>query len=48
MGKDYRLRKNYYFCLSFFVKIEPSGRLILIKHFITTSGTDFLSSRNVL
>ena len=29
MGKDYRLRKNYYFCRS---QVEPSGGLILIKN----------------
>ena len=48
MGKDYRLKKSYIFVINFFLKVEPSGKLILIKNFITTSGTDFLSSRNVL
>ena len=31
MGKDYQLRKNFFFAFHFFLKIEPSGRLILIK-----------------
>ena len=48
MGIDYRFRKNYFFAFHFFLKVQHSGRLTLIKHFITTSGTDFLSSRNVL
>ena len=30
MGKDYQLRKDYYFVFYFFLKVEPSGRIILI------------------
>ena len=45
MRTDFRFRRNHCFYLSFFSKIEPtilsSGRLILIKRLITTSGTDF-------
>ena len=48
MGMDYQLRKSYAFVFNFFLKVEASGKLILIKNFIATSGTDFLSSRNVL
>ena len=53
MGTDYRFRKNTtVFIFHFFLKVEPtilsSGRLILVKILITTSGTDFSSSRNLL
>ena len=49
MVTDYQFRKKTLFIFHFF-QVEPtilsSGRLILIKNLITTSGTDFSSSRN--
>ena len=52
MGTDYRFRKkNTVFVFNFFLKVEltilSNGRLILIKNLITTSRTDFSSSRNI-
>ena len=48
MGKDYQLRKNYYFIVIFIIifslKEEPSGSLFLQKVIIET---DFSSTRNV-
>ena len=52
MGTDFRFRKNTVFIFHFFLKVEPTilsgGRLILVKNLITTGGTDFSSSRNLL
>ena len=46
------LEKTTVFMFHFFLKIKPRilsrGRLIVIKKFITTSGTDFSSSANLI
>ena len=42
------VERTIVFVFHLFLKVEPSGRLIFIKRFITTSGTDFLSSTIVL
>ena len=49
--KEYLIPRNgkgllIYFCLSFLLKIESRGRIILLKKIITTSGIDFLASEN--
>ena len=34
MGKDYQLRRTIFFVFYFFLKVGPSGRLILIKNLL--------------
>ena len=52
MGTDYRFRKNQCNYFSFLPKsrtnFPSSGRLFIIKTFVTTRGADFSSNRNLL
>ena len=46
------LERTIAFILNFFLKVEPiipsKGRLIILKVFVSTGGTDSLSCRNLL